>query len=252
MPLFYASVLVEDLNVRTGPGTNYAKVGQVHEGDCLSVWSWNGDREWLNITAPRVDGGWVSSRYVDAGLSSRCNGVASQGAMDPRFRADNKKIAAGQCTYLRWDVDQVKAVYLDDAGRPGHATQQVCPSRTRLYLLTVVSQNDRQSYFALTVQVSGSAASPSGPLVIDYKLNNIWCPTRYGYVAEFHIWASGGNGRYIFFRDIDRIGGPTTGGITYRLSWTSCGGAPGTFFVESGGQRAQKSFWVNPPACCTK
>ncbi|MBL7198809.1 MAG: hypothetical protein ISS56_01530 [Anaerolineae bacterium] len=99
----------------------------------------------------------------------------------------------------------------------------------------------------------GTSGQPStgGPLMIDFSLEDRSCPTGGSYVADFTIWAAGGDGNYTFYRDIDLIAGPVPGPVTYRVNWRDCGGAPGTFFVESGdGQRASKLFWVYAPDCC--
>ena len=89
-----------------------------------------------------------------------------------------------------------------------------------------------------------------GPLTIDFDLNAVWCSGG-GYFAEFTVFASGGGGRYKYFHDIIPIGGPTDGAVEHKLNWLTCGGAPGTFFVESAdGQKASKLFWVHRPDCC--
>jgi ABC-type amino acid transport substrate-binding protein len=50
---------------------------------------------------------------------------------NPNFRVDNPYISAGQCTALRWDVDNVSAVFFIDGGnrqgKGGHDAQTVCP-----------------------------------------------------------------------------------------------------------------------------
>jgi hypothetical protein len=100
-------------------------------------------------------------------------------------------------------------------------------------------------------QVSCSGVS-KGPLKIEFEGKPAWCSGEAAYVADFTISASGGDGCYIYYRDIDKIEGPThKTSVTYTLKWASCGGAPGTFFVESGdGQRASVKFWVKAPSCC--
>jgi hypothetical protein len=92
-----------------------------------------------------------------------------------------------------------------------------------------------------------------GPLKIDYENNPGWCPAGGpAYVADFTISASGGDGCYIYYRDIDLIEGPTRKtSVTYQLKWARCGGAPGTLTVQSGdGQEVSVKFWVRPPECC--
>jgi len=57
------------------------------------------------------------------------------------FRVDQDAVELGGCTMLRWDVDNVKAVYLDGQGVTGHGTQQICPSATQTYVLRVATDN---------------------------------------------------------------------------------------------------------------
>lgn len=91
-----------------------------------------------------------------------------------------------------------------------------------------------------------------GPLKIDFQINPAWCPGGAAYVADATISASGGDGCYIYYRDIDKIEGPTRKtSVSYQIKWARCGGAPGTFFVQSGdGQVAAAKFWVPAPSCC--
>ena len=102
--------------------------------------------------------------------------------------------------------------------------------------------------------VSGPSCRPGqskGPLTIDFEINGVSCRPGVAYVAEISVWASGGDGCYTYYRDIDLIGGPTRGTGTFELKWATCEGAPGTLFVESGdGQRASVKFWVHRPSCC--
>jgi hypothetical protein len=53
------------------------------------------------------------------------------------FRADKTSLTQGECTTLRWDVDNATAVYLDGQGVTGHASKQVCPKNTTTYNLHV-------------------------------------------------------------------------------------------------------------------
>ncbi|MBI5652886.1 MAG: hypothetical protein HZC40_20925 [Chloroflexi bacterium] len=53
------------------------------------------------------------------------------------FRADQTTLTRGQCTTLRWDVENATAVYLEGNGVPGHGTQQMCPNNTTTYTLRV-------------------------------------------------------------------------------------------------------------------
>jgi uncharacterized protein YgiM (DUF1202 family) len=59
----YAVVLATYLNVRTGPGPNYAVLGQVFSGDSLPIVGRTNDRSWYQVETP-VGTGWVYAAYV--------------------------------------------------------------------------------------------------------------------------------------------------------------------------------------------
>jgi len=71
------------------------------------------------------------------------------------------KLDAGQCTDLRWDVEGVKAVYLDGAGVTGHETRQVCPSDAHTYELRIVT--DEGDRFC---RMKVDASTPSKPQIL--------------------------------------------------------------------------------------
>jgi hypothetical protein len=78
------------------------------------------------------------------------------------FRADQTTITRGQCTTLRWDVDNATSVYLDGNGVQGHGLQQVCPNNTATYTLRVtapVGATDRN--LTITVQVPANTSTPT-------------------------------------------------------------------------------------------
>jgi len=77
--------------------------------------------------------------------------------VDPHFRADRTSLSAGECTYLRWDVDGVNGVYLDGTGMIGHYAKYVCPKTTHTYVLTIHQRDGRQVPHELTIYVSGQA-----------------------------------------------------------------------------------------------
>ncbi|MCO5208317.1 MAG: trypsin-like peptidase domain-containing protein [Caldilinea sp.] len=67
-----ATVAVDRLNVRSGPGTNFNRVGAVERGDALIVTGQVNNCGWLQIVTPDELEGWVSgsSQYVT--LDARC------------------------------------------------------------------------------------------------------------------------------------------------------------------------------------
>ena len=73
------------------------------------------------------------------------------------LRADRTSLESGQCTTLRWDVENATGVYLNGEGVVGHGTKEVCPDTTKTYTLHVEAPQrggDRQ----VTIQVSGPPA----------------------------------------------------------------------------------------------
>jgi hypothetical protein len=79
------------------------------------------------------------------------------------FRADRTTLDADECTTLRWDVENVREVYLDDDGVAGHGTRGVCPPATTTYTLHVIltdgSSTDRE--LTITVTEDGPPSAPS-------------------------------------------------------------------------------------------
>jgi len=61
-----AVVIVDRLNVRSGPGTNYNRVGTTTNGEALVVTGQSGNCSWLLVETPTGVAGWVSgsSQYV--------------------------------------------------------------------------------------------------------------------------------------------------------------------------------------------
>jgi hypothetical protein len=70
------------------------------------------------------------------------------------FWADETTIASGNCTRLRWEVHNVRAVYLDGAGVVGEGKQKVCPTTTTTYVLHVVHTDGTASDHPLTITVT--------------------------------------------------------------------------------------------------
>jgi hypothetical protein len=79
------------------------------------------------------------------------------------FRADRTSLSAGECTTLRWDVDNVTAVYLDGQGVAGHESRQICPTATQTYNLAVTRRDGSQQQASVTIQVAGAVATPTSP-----------------------------------------------------------------------------------------
>ncbi|MFC2023664.1 glycosyltransferase family 39 protein [Chloroflexota bacterium] len=72
-----------------------------------------------------------------------------------RFWADDYTLNPGECTWLRWEVDRVREVYLDGEGVVGHDQRQVCPRTKSRYELQFVEMDG--SVQAETVEIEVSA-----------------------------------------------------------------------------------------------
>ena len=70
-----------------------------------------------------------------------------------RFWAESESFAPGGCTWLRWQVDNVREVYLDGEGVVGHDQRQVCPSATTSYELKVVHRDGTETTQTVEVRV---------------------------------------------------------------------------------------------------
>jgi hypothetical protein len=73
------------------------------------------------------------------------------------FRVDNENLVAGQCTTLRWEVDNVREVYIEGIGVPGHGSQDICPANTTTYTMRVVLLSGAEETRAVTVTVTQPA-----------------------------------------------------------------------------------------------
>ncbi|MBN1876876.1 MAG: hypothetical protein JXA33_21820 [Anaerolineae bacterium] len=104
------------------------------------------------------------------------------------FWSDPAEIQAGECATLRWQTDQVKAVFLDERGMPGTGAMSVCPCETLQYVLRVVYLDDTQENFSTQVDVTGTCissgnvmnsplATPTAPLRLPPTMMSLPSPT---------------------------------------------------------------------------
>ncbi|MGC8878664.1 MAG: NBR1-Ig-like domain-containing protein [Anaerolineae bacterium] len=70
------------------------------------------------------------------------------------FVADRTEVAPGECVTLRWDVENVAAVYLNDSGVVGHGNQSVCPTTTTTYVLRVQLRDGGTTERSITITVN--------------------------------------------------------------------------------------------------
>jgi polar amino acid transport system substrate-binding protein len=89
------------------------------------------------------------------------------------FWADSTNIDQGQCTTLRWDVRNVREVYLNDEGVPGVSEREVCPSSTQTWVLRAVLMDYNQDFREVTVNVNNVAPPQRpAPAIVEFSVGN--------------------------------------------------------------------------------
>lgn len=82
-------------------------------------------------------------------------------AINPNLRADAAWIKTGQCNTIRWDVDNINAVFFvtngNAVGVGGHDSRSVCPTSTTTYVLRVVNRSNVSTDFPIVINVDGSS-----------------------------------------------------------------------------------------------
>ncbi len=103
-----AVVVADRLNVRSGPGTSYNRVGAVASGDVLAVTGQFNACSWLQIVTPSGVEGWVSGSSEYVTLGTRCTDLPAveapplptPGAAQQGGTPDSQSSSATQGCYL--------------------------------------------------------------------------------------------------------------------------------------------------------
>ncbi|GIV78302.1 MAG: hypothetical protein KatS3mg050_2696 [Litorilinea sp.] len=90
-----ATVIVNALNVRNGPGTNYSRVGAVRDGTELQVAGQVNECAWLFVTTPDGLDGWVSGNPQYVSLSVPCAQIPAVEPPPPPRQSSPAAPAAG-------------------------------------------------------------------------------------------------------------------------------------------------------------
>ncbi len=71
------------------------------------------------------------------------------------FWADDYEIDLGDCTYIRWEVENIREVYLNGGGVPGGSqSRKVCPDEDRTYTLKVIHLDGREEEKSFKIEVN--------------------------------------------------------------------------------------------------
>ncbi len=139
--------------------------------------------------------------------------------VNPNLRADSTWINQGQCTAIRWDVDNVNAIYFVDGGSVqgvgGHDARTVCPGQTANYVLRITRRDNATVEFPITINVSGPPPQRPGP-----RIDRFWVSStgvRAGECIRFEWRAVDADGVNLYLGDKRKVsGGPREG------SWQDC------------------------------
>ena len=78
---------------------------------------------------------------------------------DVDFWADPTQVAAGSCSTVFWQTQNVRAVYFDGAGVSGEGAQAFCPCVDEMHVLRVQYRDGRSEDFPVTIRVTGTCGS---------------------------------------------------------------------------------------------
>lgn len=163
--------------IRSGPGTAYALLGTLAPGLTVRVTGRNAAKTWLQIDFPagKTGTGWVPAANTSTVTNTDALAVIAVSPAPTRaatpsrtaptvtaatsvLRADRNQLTPGECTTLRWDIDNFKELYLflgaEEVPVSGHEERPVCLDSTVTYVLRAVSANGTTQRYAFTVTVS--------------------------------------------------------------------------------------------------
>lgn len=70
------------------------------------------------------------------------------------FSSDDESVAQGACTWLRWEVENVREIYLDGEGVVGQGEREVCPAKTTAYELQVIHADGTVTLETIEIEVT--------------------------------------------------------------------------------------------------
>ena len=137
------------------------------------------DGQWWVIDAPDTSAGqvWISAAHVEVVNVENVPAVPAPVLPTPvptpspvpppspsiSFRADSTVVNQGDCTTLRWNVENIQAVWVYEAGsnyqdypQTGQGSQQVCPEKTTTYEMRVLHVDGSTEIRSITIRVNQS------------------------------------------------------------------------------------------------
>ena len=178
------------VNIRSGPGTNFPVLGVAPFGATGEIIGRSADSRWWVAAVPSAPGGngWVSADFVAASNAADVPVIAAppppvvivptpaptptplpQPTATPSaqisFTADRTTINQGECTAIRWSVENVQAVWVYPQGQPfqqfprtGQGSEEVCPPVTTTFEMRVQMRDGSVQFRQVTINVTPAAA----------------------------------------------------------------------------------------------
>ncbi len=243
-----------NVNVRTGPGTNYPAIGSLFPGTALNVIGRNNESTWFVVNYNGQQG-WVASSVVQ--LGGPCGNLPVLTAPPPptpvppptptiSFTVDggaSANITSGQCVTVAWNTANVREVYYQNTGVPGVSSSTECPTTSQTYTLRVVLQDGSETTRQVSVNVSGGSGALNPGASPNYGIQNV----TGGFLPD-PITVSATSGGSV---NVSYLGGACVGyassnpdyAIVYNSPWPSL-----KFFFVGGGDttlviRAPNGTW---------
>ena len=155
-----ATVDTYRLNVRSNPGEGARILTSVSQNTPLEVLGRYSDNSWIQVQTPSNVVGWVYAPLIKLNIDLAGVPVIAASFIAPpptatptpeataapqviiEFWADRTEITIGECIYLHWRVQGIKAVYFNGEGVVGEGSRQVCPTTDTTYNLRVIRLDD--------------------------------------------------------------------------------------------------------------
>ena len=160
-----------NVNVRSGPSTDYPAFGSLAAGTALTVVGRNGTTTWYVVDYNGRQG-WVANSVVQ--ISGPCGALpfvadpplpatatpqptATPSGPTVDFRStvgDGVTYPSGTCFTFYWTVTNVQAVFFDGVGVAGSGQQEKCPTTSRNYTLRVTYNDGSIHEFSIPVGIT--------------------------------------------------------------------------------------------------